>query len=59
MNEKHFSFKFANKDSIIRKTSWKFPMHYDYVNTAFDALGNSLLEKGKYLVTESSYFCVE
>ena len=34
-------------------------MHYDYVNTAFDALGNSLLEKGKYFVTESSYFCVE
>ena len=34
-------------------------MHYDYVNTTFDFLGNSLLEKGKYLVFESSYFCVE
>ena len=28
MNEKHVSFKFANKDSIFTKTSWKFPMHY-------------------------------
>ena len=51
------SFKFANKDSIIRKTSWKFHMHY--VNTAFNFLGNCLLEKGKYVVIESSYFCVE
>ena len=51
------SFKFANKDSIIRKTAWKFPMHY--VNTTFNILGNSLVEKGKYLVIESSYFFVE
>ena len=51
------SFKFANKDSIIRKTAWKFPMHY--VNTTFNILGNSLIKKGKYLVIESSYFCVE
>ena len=29
-----------------------------YVNTTFDFFGNSLLEKGKYLVIES-YFCVE
>ena len=28
-------------------------MHY--VNTTFDFWGNSLLEKGKYLVIESSY----
>ena len=34
-------------------------MHYDHVNTTFDFLGNSLLEKGKYLVIESSCFCVE
>ena len=47
------SFKFANKDSIIRKAS----MHY--VNTTFKVLRNSLLEKGKYLVTELSYFSVE
>ena len=32
-------------------------MHY--VNTAFDFWGNSRLEKGKYLVIESSYFYVE
>ena len=32
-------------------------MHY--VNTTFDFFGNSLLEKGKYLVIETSYFCVE
>ena len=25
------SFKFAKKDSIIRKTSWKFPMHYEQI----------------------------
>ena len=31
----------------------------NYVNTTFDFLGNSLLEKGKYLDIESSYFCVE
>ena len=31
-------------------------MHY--VNTTFDFWGNSLLEKGKYLVIES-YFSVE
>ena len=31
-------------------------MHY--VNTAFHFLGNGLLEKGKYVVIESSYFCV-
>ena len=30
-------------------------MHY--VNTAFDFLGNCLLEKGKYVAIES-YFCV-
>ena len=29
-------------------------MHY--VNTAFNFLGNCLLEKGKYVVIESSYF---
>ena len=28
----------------------------DYVNTAFNFLGNCLLEKGKYVVIESSYF---
>ena len=27
-----------------------------YVNTTFDFFANSLLEKGKYLVIESSYF---
>ena len=32
-------------------------MHY--VNTTFKVLRNSLLEKGKYLVTELSYFSVE
>ena len=32
-------------------------MHY--VNIAFDFFGNCLLEKGKYVVIESSYFCVE
>ena len=52
------SFKFGNKDSIIRKTSRKFPMHY--VNTKFDFGGNSLIKEGKYLVIdlviESSYF---
>ena len=42
------SFKFVNKDSIIRKTS-----------TTFNFGGNSLLEKGNYLVIESSCFCVE
>ena len=31
-------------------------MHY--VNTAFDFLGNYLLEKIKYVVIESSYFCI-
>ena len=51
------SSKFANKDSVIRKTSIKFPMHC--VNRTFDFFGNSLLEKGNYLVIESSYFCVE
>ena len=51
------SFKFANKDSINRKTSRKFSMHY--VNTTCAFWGNSLLEKGKYLVLESSHFCVE
>ena len=52
------SFKFVNKGSIIRNASWKFSMHS--VNTTFDFLGNSLLEKGKYLVIESSFFvCVE
>ena len=39
------SFKFANKDSIIRKTSWKFPMHY--VNKTFDFFGNFSFRKGK------------
>ena len=39
------SFKFANKCSIIRKTSWKFPIHY--VNTTFDFFGNSFTEQGK------------
>ena len=39
------SFKFANKCSIIRKTSWKFPIHY--VNTTFHFLGNSFTEEGK------------
>ena len=42
---------------MIRKTSWKFHMHC--VNTAFDFWGNCLLEKGKYVVIESSYFCVK
>ena len=51
------NLKFANKDSIIRKTSWKFHVHY--VNTAFDFLGNCLLEKRKYVAIESSYFSVE
>ena len=51
------SFKFANKDSIIRKIFWNFLMHY--VNTTFNFFGNSLLKKGKYLVIESSYFCLE
>ena len=52
-----YSFGFANKESIIRKTSWKFPMHY--VNTTFfNILGYSLPEKGKYFVIES-YICVE
>ena len=51
------SFKFSNKDSIIRKTSRKFPMHY--VNTTFDFFWEFLLEKGKDLVIESSYFYVE
>ena len=51
------SFKFANKDSIIWKTSLKSPIHY--LNIIFDFGENSLLEKGKYLVIESSYFCVE
>ena len=32
-------------------------MHY--VNTAFDFLGNGLLQKGNYVIIESSYFCVE
>ena len=32
-------------------------MHY--VNTTFDFGGNSPLEKGKHLVIESSYICVE
>ena len=50
------TFKFTNKDSIIRKTSWKFLMHY--VNTTFEFLGNSILEKRKYLVIESSYFFI-
>ena len=30
----------------------------NYVNTAFNFLGNYVLEKGKYVVIESSYFCV-
>ena len=30
-----------------------------YVNTTFNFLGNSLTEKGKSLVFESSYFCVD
>ena len=30
-----------------------------YVNTAFDFGGNCFLENGKYVVIESSYFCVE
>ena len=30
-----------------------------YLTTTFDFLGNSLVEKEKYLVIESSYFCVE
>ena len=34
-------------------------LNMHYVNTTFDFWGNSLLEKGKYLVIESSYFCVE
>ena len=50
------SFKFANKDSIIRKTSWKLPMHY--INTTFHFFGNSPLEKRKHLVIDS-YFLVE
>ena len=50
------SFKFSNKDSI-RKTFSKFLMHY--VNTTFDFWGNFLIEKGKYLVIESSCFCAE
>ena len=48
------SFKFANKDIMIRKTFWKYPIHY--VNSTFRLLENSLTEKGKYLVIESSYF---
>ena len=28
-------------------------------NTAFDFLGDCILEKGKYVVIESSYFCVQ
>ena len=32
-------------------------MHF--VNTAFYFWGNCLLEKGKYVVIESLYFCVE
>ena len=48
------SFKFANKYSIIRKISLKFPMHY--AHSIFG--GNSLIENGNYLVVESSYFCV-
>ena len=51
------NFKFTNKDSIIRKTSLKLSMYY--VNTTFYFLGNPLLEKGNYLVIESSYFCLE
>ena len=54
---KLISFKLTNKDSIIRKTSWNLAIHY--VNTTFDFFGNSLLEKGKYLVIETSYFCVQ
>ena len=30
-----------------------------YINTTFDFSGNSLLEKEKYLVAETSWFCVE
>ena len=40
------------------KTSENSP-YIIYVNTTFDFLGNSLIEEGKYLVTESSYYCVE
>ena len=36
-------FKFVNKDTIIVKTFWKFPMHY----VKFNFQGNSLLENGK------------
>ena len=32
-------------------------MHY--FNTAFDLLGNCLLEKRNYVVIESSYYCVK
>ena len=39
------SFKFANKDSTIRKTSWKFHMHY--VNTAFHFFGELSFREGK------------
>ena len=30
-----------------------------YMNIVFDFSGNCVLEKGKYLAIESSYFCVE
>ena len=30
-----------------------------YANTTFNFFGNSLLEKGKYGVIESAYFCIE
>ena len=42
------SFKFANQDSAIRKTSRTFLMHY--VKTTFDFLGNPFKEKRKYLL---------
>ena len=39
MKKSTHNFKFTNKDSLIRKTSWKFHMHY--VNTALNFLANS------------------
>ena len=50
MNKKHSILVYTdkiNKDSIIKKTSWKFYMHY--VNTAFDFwLGLGKKGSGQY-----------
>ena len=55
MNKKHSPILNLQTKIIL---SGKLPENSTYINTAFDFLVNYLLEKIKYVVIESSYFCI-